>query len=88
MDDPGQAGGAAGRPAHNKGPTAHTFTVYDTGTDVGPVGPERLAPPLRRVGSGRRVALVVGEVAEQVLAGRSLGDGVDQQLAADEGALP
>jgi hypothetical protein len=30
---------------HNKGPTAHTFTVYDTGTDVGRVGPERLAPP-------------------------------------------
>jgi hypothetical protein len=38
--------------------------------------------------SGRWVALVVGEVAEQVLIWRSLGDGVDQQLATDEGALP
>src|SRR5829696_5047553 len=38
--------------------------------------------------SGRWVALVVGEVAEQLLARRALGDGVDQQLAADEGALP
>jgi hypothetical protein len=30
--------------------------------------------------SGRWVALVVGEVAVQLLAGRSLGDGVDQEL--------
>ena len=55
-----------------------------------------LAPtPLRQLGAGqllsasrRWVALVVGEVPVQLLAGRSLGDGVDQELTAHEGALP
>src|SRR5215212_3107328 len=51
--------------------------------------------PLRQLGAGqllsssrRWVALIVGEVAVELLAGRYLGDGVDQVLTADEGALP
>src|SRR5215216_3664485 len=38
--------------------------------------------------SGRWVALVVGEVAVELLIWRALGDGVDQVLTAHEGALP
>src|SRR5437867_9411342 len=47
------------------------------------VDAEQLLPSSRRW-----VALVVGEVPVRLLAGRSLGDGVDQELTADERALP
>ena len=55
-----------------------------------PLTPEGAVRGHRRLAarSGRRVALVVGEVAVELLAGRPLGDGVDEVLAADEGALP